>query len=94
MTTVHDADFTPLQALQSATWRNAGCPRDAGDPADIARGTVAGIMLFDRNPLGHISATRAIHTVVHRADYLDRGAWDAMLAPVRARVAARETEAH
>lgn len=33
------------------------------------------------------------HAVALKGDYLDRGALDAMLSVVRARVAARETEA-
>jgi len=37
---------------------------------------------------------RVIHAVVLKGDYLDHGVLDAMLATVRARVAAREAEAH
>jgi imidazolonepropionase-like amidohydrolase len=85
--------LTPLQALQSATLRNASFLGHAGDSADIATDKVADIVLLDRNPLEDITATRAIHAVVLKGDYLDRGALDAMLAAVRARVAARETEA-
>ena len=44
--------------------------------------------------LQDIAATREIRAVVLKGDYLDRAALDAMLAAVRARVAARETEAH
>jgi len=82
--------LTPLQALQSATLRNAAFLGHDGDSADIASGKVADIVLLDRNPLQDIGATRAIHAVVLKGDYLDRAALDAMLAGVRARVDARE----
>ncbi|GAB3360093.1 amidohydrolase family protein [Lysobacter tyrosinilyticus] len=82
--------LTPLQALQSATLRNAGFLGHGDDSADLAAGKAADIVLLDRNPLEDIAATRAIYAVVLKGDYLDRGALDAMLAAVRARVAARE----
>ncbi|HEY1139531.1 MAG TPA: amidohydrolase family protein [Lysobacter sp.] len=83
--------LTPLQALQSATLRNAAFLGHEGDSGDIAAGKVADIVLLDRNPLQDIGATRAIHAVVLKGDYLDRAALDALLADVRARVQARET---
>jgi hypothetical protein len=83
--------LTPLQALQSATLRNAAFLGHEGDSGDIAAGKVADIVLLDRNPLQDIGATRAIHAVVLKGDYLDRAALDALLADVRARVHARET---
>jgi hypothetical protein len=43
--------------------------------------------------LEDLAATRVIHATVLRGDSLDRDALDAMLATVRARVAA-EAEAH
>ena len=86
--------LTPLQALQSATLRNAGFLGHDGDSGDIAVGKVADIVLLDRNPLQDIDATRAIRAVVLKGDYLDRAALDAMLAGVRERVAAREAKTH
>lgn len=83
--------LTPLQALQSATLRNAAFLGHEGDSGDIAAGKVADIVLLERNPLQDIGATRAIHAVVLKGDYLDRAALDALLAGVRARVDARET---
>jgi imidazolonepropionase-like amidohydrolase len=83
--------LTPLQALQSATLRNAAFLGHEGDSGDITAGKVADIVLLDRNPLQDIGATRAIHAVVLKGDYLDRAALDALLADVRARVHARET---
>ncbi|GAB3089230.1 amidohydrolase family protein [Lysobacter terrae] len=85
--------LTPLQALQSATLHNAAFLGHDGDSADIAAGKVADILLLDRNPLQDIRATRAIHAVVLKGDYLDRNTLDAMLAAVRDRVAAREAAA-
>jgi len=82
--------LTPLQALQSATLRNAAFLGHDGESGDIATGKVADIVLLERNPLQDIRATRAIHAVVLKGDYLDRDELDAMLAAVRARVAARE----
>lgn len=82
--------LTSLQALQSATLRNAAFLGHDGDSADIAAGKVADIVLLDRNPLQEIGATRSIHAVVLKGDYLDHAALDAMLSAVRARVAARE----
>jgi len=55
---------------------------------DLLIGNVAMVSLQD------IAASREIRAVVLKGDYLDRAALDAMLAAVRARVAARETEAH
>ena len=55
---------------------------------DLLIGNVIVIGLQD------ITAPHAIPAVVLKGDYLDRGALDAMLAAVRARVAAREAKAH
>lgn len=63
------------------------------DPADIIASKVADIEPVERNPVLEIGATRAIHAIVLKGD-LDRGALDAMLAALRARVAARETGAN
>lgn len=86
--------LTPLQTLQAATLHNAAFLGHDKDSGDIAVGKVADIVLLDRNPLQDINATRAIHAVVLKGDYLDRAALDAMLAGVRARTAEREANWH
>lgn len=85
--------LTPLQALQSATLRNAAFLGHDKDSGDLAEGKVADIVLLERNPLQDIDATRAIDAVVLKGDYLDRKALDALLAGARARVAEREAKA-
>lgn len=82
--------LTPLQALQSATLRNAGFLGHGEESGEIAEGRNADLVLLRRDPLQDIAATRDIEAVVLRGELLDRGELDAMLAGVRARVAARE----
>ncbi|MEH3048072.1 hypothetical protein [Sphingomonas adhaesiva] len=51
-------------------------------------GKAADLVLLDRNPLTDIAATRAIRAVILRGKTYDRAALDAMLATVKAKVAA------
>ncbi|GAB3389105.1 amidohydrolase family protein [Lysobacter fragariae] len=84
--------LTPAQALHSATIDNAGFLGHGDQSGELATGKVADIVLLARNPLTDIDATRAIMAVMHKGDYLDRAALDALLAQARQRVAEREAK--
>lgn len=83
-----DKGLSPVQALTAATRAGPAWFGKLDRYGAIAPGKVADIVLLARNPLVDINATRAIDTVILRGVVHDRAALDAMLADVRAKVAA------
>ncbi len=74
--------FTPLQALQSATF-NPGLFLSKMDKyGGIEPGRVADLVLLDANPLAEIDNTRKIFGVVARGKYYSRQNLDTMLQQV------------
>ncbi len=84
--------LTPAQALATATRNGPAWFGRLDRYGAIAAGRAADLVLLERNPLQDIGATRGIDTVVMRGVVYDRAALDAMLAGVRARVAAWNAE--
>ncbi len=80
--------LTPAQALASATRAGPAWFGKLDRYGSVEPRKAADLVLLDRNPLADIAATRAIRGVVMRGHYYDRAALDAMLAGVKARVAA------
>ncbi|HMO74782.1 MAG TPA: amidohydrolase family protein [Sphingopyxis sp.] len=85
--------LTPAQALASATRAGPAWFGRLDRYGAVRPGMAADLVLLGRNPLDDIAATRAIDTVVMRGAVFDRAALDAMLAEVRAKVAAWDAEA-
>ncbi len=85
--------MTPAQALASATRTGPAWFGRLDRYGAVAPGRAADLVLLDANPLEDIAATRAIHAVVQRGQVYDRAALDAMLAQVRAKVAAWDAAA-
>ena len=74
--------FTPLQALQAATF-NPALFLTKGDKYGVAEiGRVADLVLLDANPLDDIRNTRKIFGVVVGGKYYSRAALDKMLQQV------------
>ncbi len=74
--------FTPLQALQAATF-NPALFLTKGDKYGVAEiGRVADLVLLDANPLDDIRNTRKIFGVVLGGKYYSRAALDKMLQQV------------
>ena len=80
--------LTPLQTLQAATVNGARFLGREKTHGRLAEGLAADLVLLTADPLADIAATRRIDTVILRGDVFERGELDAMLAGVRARVAA------
>ena len=85
--------LTPAQALATATRNGPAWFGRLDRYGAIAAGKAAELVLLERNPLQDLGATPGIDTVVMRGVVYDRAALDAMLAGVRARVAAWNAEA-
>lgn len=81
--------FTPLQALQSATFDPALFLGKVDTYGGVEPGRVADLLLLDADPLEDIRNTRKIFGVVARGKYYSRAALDTMLQQVEA-LAARE----
>lgn len=81
--------FTPLQALQSATFNPALFLGKVNIYGGVEPAHVADLLLLDANPLEDIRNTRKIFGVVARGKYYSRQALDTMLQQVEA-LAARE----
>jgi imidazolonepropionase-like amidohydrolase len=81
------AGLTPLQALQGATINGAKFLKQEARHGWLGPGTSSSLVILDANPLADISATRRIHGVVERGEYLDRDRLDAMLEHVALAVA-------
>jgi hypothetical protein len=74
--------FTPLQALQTATYNPALFLAKVDKYGVAETGHVADLVLLDANPLQDIHNTRKIFGVVVGGKYYSRGALDKMLAQV------------
>ncbi|MBD3827722.1 amidohydrolase family protein [Stenotrophomonas sp.] len=85
--------LTPTQALSAATRAGPAWFGRLDRYGSVAAGKAADLVLLERNPLQDISATRAIDSVVLRGRMYDREALDALLAAVRADVAAWKMDA-
>ncbi len=81
--------FTPLQALQSATFNPALFLARVDKYGLVEQGRVADLVLLDANPLDDIGNTRKIFGVVAGGKYYARRALDTMLQQVEM-LAARE----
>jgi hypothetical protein len=72
--------FTPLQALQTATFNPALYMAKLDKYGVVERGRVANMVLLDDNPLSDIRNTQKISGVVLRGTYLSRSELDEILA--------------
>jgi imidazolonepropionase-like amidohydrolase len=73
------AGFTPMEALQAATWKPAQFLGLAERFGTIARGKQVDLVLLDENPLDDIHNTRKIRAVVVQGRYFDRATLDQLL---------------
>jgi len=78
------AGFTPMQALQSATFDAARFLGQEKEWGTIQKGKLADLIVLDANPLLNISNSRKINAVVVNGRLLDRKTLDAMLDQVEA----------
>jgi len=76
--------FTPLQALQAATFNPALFMVKLDKYGVVEKGHVADLVLLEANPLDDISNTRKIDSVVMQGNYYSREDLDRMLAGVAA----------
>ena len=74
--------FTPLQALQAATFNPALFLAKLDKYGVAERGHIADLVLLDANPLQDIHNTRKIFGVVLGGKYYSRDALDKMLEQV------------
>ena len=72
--------FTPLQALQTATFNPALYMAKLDKYGVVERGRIANMVLLDANPLSDIRNTQKISGVVLRGTYLSRTELDGLLA--------------
>jgi hypothetical protein len=72
--------FTPLQALQTATFNPALYMAKLDKYGVVERGRIANMVLLEANPLSDIRNTQKISGVVLRGTYLSRSELDRMLA--------------
>jgi hypothetical protein len=72
--------FTPLQALQTATFNPALYMAKLDKYGVVERGRIANLVLLEANPLSDIRNTQKISGVVLRGTYLSRSELDEMLA--------------
>jgi imidazolonepropionase-like amidohydrolase len=78
------ADFTPLEALQTATLNPAKFLGKEDQLGTIDKGKLADMVLLEANPLDDIRNTQKIAGVVVNGRYLSRADLDKMLAGVEA----------
>jgi imidazolonepropionase-like amidohydrolase len=76
------AGLTPMEALQAATRNQARFLGLVDSLGTIERGKIAGLVLFDANPLLDIRHMQKINAVVVDGRFLDRTALDDLLAKV------------
>ncbi len=72
--------FTPLQALQTATFNPALYMAKLDKYGVVERGRIANLVLLEANPLSDIRNAQKISGVVLRGTYLSRSELDEMLA--------------
>jgi hypothetical protein len=72
--------FTPLQALQTATFNPALYMAKLDRYGVVERGRIANLVLLEANPLSDIRNTQKISGVVLRGTYLSRSELDGVLA--------------
>ncbi len=89
-----ESGLKPIDALRAATSTPAALfdLDGPGGLGSIEPGREATLLLVTGNPLEDITATRAIRSVVHRGEYLDRDALDVLLTEAEL-AATGETEA-
>jgi imidazolonepropionase-like amidohydrolase len=78
------ADFTPMEALQTATLNPAKFLGMDDRLGTIEKGKLADLVLLDANPLDDIRNTQNIAAVIVNGRYLSRADLDKMLAGVEA----------
>ncbi|GAC1516931.1 MAG: amidohydrolase family protein [Gemmatimonadaceae bacterium] len=76
-----NAGFTPLEALQTATFNPARFLGATDSLGTVGVGKIADLILLDANPLVDIHNTTHIRAVVSNGHYLDRAALDRLLDP-------------
>ena len=79
-----DAGFTPMEALQTATFNPALFLGKRADFGTVEKGKVADLVLLDANPVDDIRNTRRIAAVVANGRYYSRDRLDAILADAQA----------
>jgi imidazolonepropionase-like amidohydrolase len=79
------AGLTPLQALETATWKPAQYFCLEEELGTIAENMLADLILLDANPLEDIDNTRRIRAVVRDGKLHDRNGLDRMLQALEAR---------
>ena len=83
-----EAGLTPQQALISATITGPSFLGHVERYGAVKAGKAADLLILDASPLQDIHATRAIHGVVLKGEFLDRAALDALLAEARSKARA------
>ena len=76
------AGFTPLEALQTATWNPAKFLGKEKELGTIEKGKLADLVLLDANPLDDIRNTQKIAGVIADGRYFSRADLEKMLANV------------
>ncbi|HEU0311080.1 MAG TPA: amidohydrolase family protein [Sphingomicrobium sp.] len=85
-----EAGLTPREALASATLTGPNFLGHADRYGAVAKGKAADILILDANPLQYIGATRRIHGVVLKGQWLNRAALDRLLESAKAAAAKSE----
>ncbi len=74
-----DAGLSPFEALQTGTTNAAIFFDRIGESGVVRPGAVADLILLDANPLEDITASRRIHGVMLRGEWLSRAELDRIL---------------
>jgi imidazolonepropionase-like amidohydrolase len=82
------AEFTPLEALQTATLNPAKFLGLEADLGTVEKGKIADLVVLDANPLDDIHNTQKIHAVVLAGKFFSRKDLDDMLRSVEVAAAA------
>ncbi|MCI0625221.1 MAG: amidohydrolase family protein [Acidobacteria bacterium] len=80
LTLLVEADFTPMEALQTATRNPAQFLGLSDSLGTVEQGKIADLVLLDADPLEDIRNTQKIRAVIVNGRYLDRSALDKLLA--------------
>ena len=71
--------FTPLEAIESATYNPALYFNMEDQLGLIKEGYVADLIILSKNPLDNISNTKKIETVIKNGNLMNRGFLDSLL---------------